>query len=128
MPSSARETLGQALVSYDRFAREGFKVAAIFDVAPGRIGQEAGGQRIRPLSELEEFVKKTPVEIGVDLHAPSPPPRIRRICWCAWGFRGIWNFAPIDVQVPAGVSLENVHLNDSLYVLAYRLRAESSEI
>ena len=44
------------------------------------------------------------------------------------GFRGIWNFAPIDVQVPAGVSLENVHLNDSLYVLAYRLRAESSEI
>lgn len=119
--------IGQALVSYDRFAREGFKVAAIFDVAPGRIGQEAGGQRIRPLSELEDFVKKTPVEIGV-ICTPQSAAQDTADLLVRLGFRGIWNFAPIDVQVPAGVSLENVHLNDSLYVLAYRLRAESREI
>jgi redox-sensing transcriptional repressor len=37
------------------------------------------------------------------------------------GVRGIWNFAPIDIEVPARVALENVHLSDSLHSLAYHI-------
>ena len=33
----------------------------------------------------------------------------------------IWNFAPIDVKVPEGVVVENVHLSDSLYILSYKM-------
>ena len=37
------------------------------------------------------------------------------------GVRAIWNFAPIDLKVPATVAVNNVHLTDSLLVLTYRL-------
>jgi redox-sensing transcriptional repressor len=34
---------------------------------------------------------------------------------------GIWNFAPTDINVPEEISVENVHLSESLMVLSYRL-------
>jgi redox-sensing transcriptional repressor len=35
------------------------------------------------------------------------------------GVRGIWNFAPLDIDVPETVSVENVHLSESLLTLVY---------
>ena len=35
--------------------------------------------------------------------------------------RGIWNFAPVDLSVPEGVAVNNVHLSDSLNILSYRM-------
>ena len=43
---------------------------------------------------------------------------------CRLGVRGIWNFAPTDVEVSRGVRLENVHLSDSLYVLLYHMKQQ----
>ena len=43
---------------------------------------------------------------------------------CKLGVRGIWNFAPTDVEVSQGVQLENVHLSDSLYVLLYHMKQQ----
>ncbi len=35
------------------------------------------------------------------------------------GIKAIWNFAPSDLDVPEDVIVENVHLSESLMVLAY---------
>jgi len=35
--------------------------------------------------------------------------------------RGIWNFAPTDLNVPKEVTVENVHLAESLMKLSYKL-------
>ena len=46
------------------------------------------------------------------------------------GIQAIWNFAHVDLNVPAGVQVENVHLSDSLMKLSYnisRYRQENSE-
>ena len=46
------------------------------------------------------------------------------------GIHAIWNFAHVDLNVPAGVQVENVHLSDSLMKLSYnisRYRQENSE-
>lgn len=40
--------------------------------------------------------------------------------------KGIWNFAPQDVKLN-GIPVENVHLNDGLYVLCFRLNSEKLE-
>jgi len=37
------------------------------------------------------------------------------------GVRGIWNFAPVDLVLPEDVSVNNVHLSDSLHILSYRM-------
>ncbi|MFT4145346.1 MAG: redox-sensing transcriptional repressor Rex, partial [Mobilitalea sp.] len=38
-----------------------------------------------------------------------------------WGVKGIWNFAPTDLNLPKEVTVENVHLAESLMKLSYRL-------
>ncbi len=40
------------------------------------------------------------------------------------GIKSIWNFAPVDVEARKGVFVENVHLNDSLYTLVYRINEQ----
>ena len=37
------------------------------------------------------------------------------------GVRGIWNFAPTDIEVPQHVALQVVQLSDSLHALAYHM-------
>lgn len=37
------------------------------------------------------------------------------------GVRAIWNFAPVDLVLPEGVAVNNVHLSDSLHILSYRM-------
>ena len=37
------------------------------------------------------------------------------------GIKGIWNFAHMDLTVPEGVVVENVHLSESLMTLSYNL-------
>ena len=36
--------------------------------------------------------------------------------------KGIWNFAPIDLEVPNGVIVENVNLTESLFTLSYLMK------
>jgi redox-sensing transcriptional repressor len=37
------------------------------------------------------------------------------------GVRGIWNSAPVDLNLPEGVAVNNVHLSDRLHILSYRM-------
>ncbi|MDE7046184.1 MAG: redox-sensing transcriptional repressor Rex, partial [Acetatifactor sp.] len=37
------------------------------------------------------------------------------------GIRAIWNFAHVDLNVPEGIQVENVHLSDSLMKLSYNI-------
>ena len=47
---------------------------------------------------------------------------------CFAGVRGLWNFANVDLEVPDHVSVENVHLSDSLYSLAYRMNEQGPRL
>ena len=38
------------------------------------------------------------------------------------GIKSIWNFAPIDLEVPDYVSIENISMSESLLVLSYRTK------
>ena len=41
--------------------------------------------------------------------------------------KGIWNFAPVDLIVPEDITIENVHLSESLMTLAYLLNEKDQE-
>ena len=38
------------------------------------------------------------------------------------GIKGVWNFAPLDLEVPKGVIVENVNLTESLFTLSYLMK------
>src|SRR3982750_474988 len=57
--------LGQAIASSDIFADHGFRVVAIFDADPGKIGQAVGAMRVRPLEEVRQVVEEEDIVVGV---------------------------------------------------------------
>ena len=42
------------------------------------------------------------------------------------GVKGIWNFAPVDLSIPEDVTVENVHLSESLLTLIYLLHDQQN--
>ena len=40
---------------------------------------------------------------------------------CFAGVKGLWNFAPVDIETPDHVAVENMHISDSLHSLAYHM-------
>ena len=49
--------LGKALANYANFEKRGFVVKAMFDTNEALIGKECRGAVIRPMSEMEAFIK-----------------------------------------------------------------------
>lgn len=116
--------IGQALLKYRHFAEEGYHIAAVFDSDPQLIGREFGNVSIRSMIELDDFVRENKVDIGI-IAVPKAYAQKTADELVSLGVKGIWNFAPVDVEVRRGVSVENVHLSDSLYILSYHMRDKS---
>lgn len=116
--------IGQALVKYRHFANEGYQIVALFDADAQMIGCDVNGIRIKPMHEIPTYIADNAVDIGI---ITVPKAHAQQIAdeLVSLGVKGIWNFAPIDVQVRRGVSVENVHLSDSLYILSYYMRENS---
>ena len=118
--------LGQALANYVKFEKRGFKIVGIFDVNPGLYGHKIRGIEVRPMEELAEFVQKNNVDIAVLTIPKSEAIRVSEQLVTV-GIKAIWNFAHVDLQVPGGVQVENVHLSDSLMKLSYMLERYEQE-
>ena len=75
---------------------------------------------MRPMEELESFVKEHNIDIGVlTIPKDAAVDAAKRLVSC--GIHGIWNFAHVDLNVPEDVLVENVHLSDSLMKLSYNI-------
>lgn len=118
--------LGQALANYTDFERRGFYVISIFDISPALIGTEIRGITVRPNEELEAFVKSNKVDIAAITVPKTKAPAVANDL-VKWGVKGIWNFAPTDLNLPKEVTVENVHLADSLMKLSYRLSGKDEK-
>ncbi len=112
--------IGQALANYSNFDKRGFYLTGLFDINPKIIGLSIRGIEIRDIDTLEEFVKSNQVDIAV---LTLPKNRVSKVAQdlVSLGIKGLWNFSPTDLQVPNDVVVENVHLSDSLMILAYNL-------
>ena len=42
----------------------------------------------------------------------------------ACGIKGLWNFAPMDLNVPEDIIVENVNLTESLFTLSYLMKED----
>lgn len=112
--------LGQALANYVDFERRGFFVKAIFDISPQVIGTEIRNIIVKSNDELEDYIKINNVDIAAITVPKSKAPALAADL-ARWGVKGIWNFAPTDLNLPKEVTVENVHLAESLMKLSYRL-------
>ena len=113
--------LGQAIANYKGFEDAGFKVLSLFDRNPRIFGLKIRNIEIRDMETIEEFIKENNVEIGI-ITTPKESAQEVADIYVKAGIKGIWNFAPTDFIVPDNVIVENVRLNESLFILSYFLK------
>ena len=119
--------LGQALVNYINFERRGFIFKGAFDNNPDLWGLRIRNVEIRPMDEMEDFVNKNDIDIAVlTLPKQYAVPVSQKLV--DYGIKGIWNFAHVDLNVPEGIQVENVHLSDSLMKLSYNLESYKEHV
>jgi redox-sensing transcriptional repressor len=110
--------LGHALANYRGFGERGFRVAALVDVDPAKVGERIGSLAVRHLRELPALVRNERIAIGI-IATPAPVVQDVADAMVAAGIRSILNFAPAIVVVPPGVTLRKVDLAVELQILAY---------
>jgi redox-sensing transcriptional repressor len=110
--------LGQALASYKGFAERGFRVAALLDVDPTKVGTKVADLKVRHLDELGGIVAAEAVAIGV-IATPAPAAQDVADRMVAAGIRSILNFAPAMLTVPEAVTIRKVDLAIELQILSY---------
>ena len=111
--------LGRALLNYGGFADYGAEIAAAFDIDPARTTPAANGKPVYPMERLEEFLRETPVSIGI---ITVPAGAAQEVCdrLVASGVRAIWSFAPAQLQTPPNVIVQQENLALSLACLNAR--------
>ena len=112
--------LGQALSGYNNFFNRGFIFKGAFDLNKDLHGKKIRDIEIRPVEEIEQFVRDNKIEIAVlTIPKDQAVPMAEKLVNC--GIKAIWNFAHVDLDVPENVQVENVHLSDSLMKLSYSI-------
>lgn len=113
--------LGQALANYTSFEKCGFKLQSMFDLNPRLIGLKIRDVEVRDFEKIGDYLSENAIDIafictnrdaaqGVAEHLTQN------------GVKAIWNFAPVDLKLPEGVIVENVHLIDDLFTISYFLK------
>ncbi|SDZ18414.1 redox-sensing transcriptional repressor [Proteiniborus ethanoligenes] len=118
--------LGQAVANYKGFEDAGFKLLALFDKNPKLIGLKIRDIEILDVDNVEEFISKNEVEIGI-ITTPKEHAQSVADKFVKSNIKGIWNFAPTDLKVPEDIVVENVHLNESLFILSYMYKEKNEK-
>jgi redox-sensing transcriptional repressor len=117
--------LGQALAGYAGFATRGFKIAALIDAAPDRIGTTLRGLVVQDIGDLDRIVAVHQITIAV---LATPASVAQEVCdqVVAAGVTSILNFAPVVLTVPPHVDLRKVDLAAELQILSFHENRKAS--
>lgn len=117
--------LGQALCDYTGFATYGLRILAAFDIAPTATAT-GSGKPIFALDQLDAFCKANKVRMGI---LTVPAAQAQQVCKLLInsGIRAIWNFAPVHLDVPEHILVQNEDMAASLAVLSMHLQAQRKE-
>jgi len=114
--------LGHALANYDRFVEGGFEIVAVFDSDPEKIGQPLGHLTITDAARLEEVIRARGIVIAILAVPPQAAQDVADRLVTA-GVRAILNYAPIRLQVPDDVKVQDIDPVARLQHMAYYLNA-----
>lgn len=109
--------IGRALAGYKGFVDDGFCVRALFDIDPRC--SSINGIKVYEIDFLEAYVKENNVDIAI-IATQKESAKSVADSLIACGIKSIWNFAPVEIEVPDDVTVENISMSESLYVLSYR--------
>lgn len=115
--------LGKAIAGHMPFEQLGFQLIGVFDNSPGVISGKIGEQEILSSDTLDAFyLEHHPVMAILCV----PRENVEEIADHLYelGLRSFWNFGHYDIVLKyPDTIVENVHMNDSMMTLCYKLAA-----
>ena len=117
--------LGQALMGYIGFEEYGLNILAAFDKNP-QLAVTDDGKPIYSIEKLTHFCRTHKVLMGI-ITVPAVAAQEVADQLIAGGIKAIWNFAPIHLDVPANILVQNENMATSLAVLSVHLQAQIKE-
>lgn len=113
--------LGRAIANHMSFEADGFKLIGVFDNSPDKIGTTIGGLTVQDVAELEKFCKEESPVMAVFCVPRTAVEQLGELLY-QLGIRNFWNYSHYDISLKyPDTIVENVHLNDSLMTLCYRI-------
>jgi redox-sensing transcriptional repressor len=117
--------LGHALAGYDGFASRGFKIVALFDADPAKVGEVIHGLAVRHIDEIGAVAVEESIAIGV-IATPAGAAQAVADDLVTAGVTSILNFAPCVLSVPANVDVRKVDLAIELQILSFHEHRKAS--
>lgn len=109
--------LGVALLEYSGFSEYDINIEAGFDSDAEKIGKEFKGKRIYSVKDIKNYCLYHGIQIGI-ITVPAASAQEACDILVESGIRAIWNFAPIKLNTPEGVTVKSENMAASLAVLA----------
>lgn len=111
--------LGSALLGYEGFKQHGLDIVAAFDVSEKKVGSEIHDKCVLPLEKLPDLANRMHVCMGI-ICVPAEAAQEVADLMVASGINAIWNFAPVRLEVPDFVVVQNEDLSTGLAVLSVK--------
>jgi redox-sensing transcriptional repressor len=113
--------MGSALLRFrESFSRRGFEIAAAFDTRPAKRSR-ISAVPLFPMSGLARFVNENSIRLAI-LCVPGVAAQDVCNALVACGIQAILNFAPIVLQTPEQIAVNNINLAIELENLSYFLK------
>jgi len=113
-------SLGSALARYGVFIQSGYKLVAIFDNDPNKIGNSILGIKIYDVSNLIDVIREKNIEILI-LTIPESSLNEIQDAIIKSKIRGVLNFVPhsLNLRARRKISVLDVDVAQKLYILSY---------
>ena len=117
--------LGQALLGYSGFEAYGLNILAAFDEKTVENGS-VESCNVYGMDKLETFCRSNKVLMGI---ITVPASCAQQVCdkLIQCGIKAIWNFAPVHLDVPDNILVQNENMATSLAVLSMHLQAQMKD-
>ena len=112
--------IGTALAQYSGFRQRGFQVVAVYDSDPRKIGSQWDDHAVRDIADIERDIATDGPDIAV-LTVPGEAAQEIGERVAVAGLRAILNFAPVQLHLPADVTVRNVNMAMELEGLSFAL-------
>ncbi|MBL3539089.1 redox-sensing transcriptional repressor Rex [Aminivibrio sp.] len=114
--------LGEALLGYQAFRNDKFRIRALFDVDTEKIGKEIQGIPCYSAEDIAEIVREKEIEVLILTVPGGAAQHVVDKAAEAGTVKGILNFAPVSLSVPENVLLAAVDISVELEKLLFFLK------
>jgi len=109
--------LGRTILAYEGFSECGVDIVVAFDSDESYVGSTIKGKQILPVNKLSSICSRMKIKMGIIAVSAGEAQGVCDILVKS-GVVAIWNFAPVRLDVPSHVLVQNENMASSLAVLS----------